>query len=211
VNYLIELPFGKGKRYLNQGGLVDKLVGGWQVSGVQRYRQGPLLVPFISGGARDFLDLIGFAGNLRPNVTGQRFYIDQPVNATTYRLINPAAFSRPPTYSASPAFLLADGTVNPAYRAYYADPLGFFGNAAPTYASLRAQSFFAEDFNILKRINTSETTTLELRMDFFNAFNRGRFLLPAMDFNNPAIFGVTGRGTDPEQPRRIQLGARFIF
>jgi hypothetical protein len=211
VNYLIELPFGKGKRYLNQGGLVNQLVGGWQVSGVQRYRQGPLLVPFIAGGARDFLDLIGFNGNLRPNITGQPFYIDQPVDPVNNRVINPAAFSRPPTYAASPAFLLGDGSVNPAYRAYYADPLVFFGNAAPTYSSLRGPSFFAEDFNILKRIKTSETTTVELRMDFFNAFNRGRFLLPAMDFDNGAIFGVSGRGTDPEQPRRIQLGARFIF
>jgi hypothetical protein len=89
--------------------------------------------------------------------------------------------------------------------------LRFFGNAAPTYSDLRAQAFFAEDFNILKKTRLSETTTLEFRVDFFNAFNRGRFTLPNMDFNNVAIFGISSRGNDPEQPRRIQLGARFIF
>jgi hypothetical protein len=211
VNFLLELPFGKGKRYLNQSGFVNQVVGGWQVSAVQRYRQGPMLVPFIAGGARDFLDLIGFGGNLRPNVTGQAFDLNQPIDPVTVRMINPAAFSRPPTFGAAPPFLLGNGTVNPAYAAYYANPNIFFGNAAPTYTNLRAPSFYGEDFNILKRIGTSETTTLELRVDFFNAFNRGRFLLPFMDFNNPSLFGTSGRGTDIEQPRRIQLGARFIF
>ncbi len=69
VNYLVELPFGKGKRLLNRGGFADRIFGGWQVSGVQRYRNGPLLVPFIAGSARDFLDLVGFGGNLRVNAS----------------------------------------------------------------------------------------------------------------------------------------------
>lgn len=210
VNYLAELPFGKGKRYLNRPGFVDRVVGGWQISAVQRYRSGPMLVPFIAGGARDFLDLVGFLGNLRPNLTGQPFYTDNPAAGINYLYLNPAAFSRPPEYNAAPAFLVGNA-VNPAYAAYYSDPLRFFGNAAPTYSSLRAQPFLAEDFNILKKTRLSETTTLELRVDFFNAFNRGRFTLPNLDFNNVAIFGISSRGNDPEQPRRIQLGARFIF
>jgi hypothetical protein len=211
INYLAELPFGEGKRYLNRKGFVDRLVGGWQVSAVQRYRSGPLLVPFIAGGARDFLDLVGFTGNLRPNLTGQPFYTGNSATGINYLYLNPAAFSRPPEYNAAPGFLLGNGTVNPAYAAYYADPLRFFGNAAPTYSDLRAQAFYAEDFNILKKTRLSETTTLEFRVDFFNAFNRGRFTLPNLDFNNVAIFGISSRGNDPEQPRRIQLGARFIF
>jgi hypothetical protein len=211
VNFLAELPFGKGKRYLNRGGFVDRVVGGWQVSSVQRYRSGPMLVPFIAGGARDFLDLVGFTGNLRPNITGQSFYTDNSATGINYLYLNPAAFSRPPAFNGAPAFLLGNGTVNPAYAAYYSDPLRFFGNAAPTYSSLRGQAFFAEDFNILKKTRLSETTTLEFRVDFFNAFNRGRFTLPEVDFNNGAIFGISSRSNDPEQPRRIQLGARFIF
>ena len=211
VNYLAELPFGKGKRYLNQGGFVDRIVGGWQISAVQRYRSGPLLVPFIAGGARDFLDLVGFTGNLRPNVTGQSFYTNNSATGINYLYLNPAAFSRPPEYNAAPAFLLGNGTVNPAYAAYYANPSRFFGNAAPAYSDLRGQAFYAEDFNILKKTRLTEKTTLEFRVDFFNAFNRGRFTLPNVDFNNLAIFGISSRANDPEQPRRIQLGARFIF
>ncbi len=208
INYLIELPFGKGRRFLNQGGAVDRLVGGWQVSAVQRYRQGPLLVPFISGGSRDFLDLIGFGGNLRPNITGEPFYTDDPATGIRYQYLNPDAFSRPPDYGGG---FTAGDIGSAAYRAFYSDPTRFFGTAAPTYSSLRGQPFYAEDFNILKKTRITETTAIEFRVDFFNAFNRGRFLLPAVDLNNLAIFGQSSRFNDPEQPRRIQVGLRFLF
>ena len=179
-----------------------------------RYRNGPLLVPFIAGGARDFLDLIGFGGNLRPNITGQSFYTDIPAGGLRYSYINPAAFSRPPSFSTN---LGVADIGSAAYTAYYADPHRFFGNAAPTYSDLRAQPFYTEDFNVLKKTRLTESTTLELRVDFINAFNRGRFVLPEMNldnaFNPNAIsgFGVSTRAGDFYQPRHIQLGARILF
>ena len=175
VNFLAELPFGKGKHYLNEGGALDRIVGGWQVSGVVRYRNGPMLVPFIAGAARDFLDLVGFNGNLRPNITGQPFLTDIPAGGLRYQYLNRAAFSAPPAYQNSD-FAPAD-IGSAAYNAYYANPLRFFGNAAPTYSDLRAQPFYTEDFNILKKTRITETTTFEIRVDFINAFNRGRFQL----------------------------------
>ncbi|HYG80230.1 MAG TPA: TonB-dependent receptor, partial [Pyrinomonadaceae bacterium] len=84
-HYIIELPFGKGKAFLNQGGVVDRLVGGWQITGIHRYRSGPALVPFIAGGRRDFLTLVGFGGNLRPNFTGQDFYANNPATGVRYQ------------------------------------------------------------------------------------------------------------------------------
>lgn len=215
VNFLAELPFGKGKRFLNQGGFVDRIVGGWQVSSVQRYRSGPLLVPFIAGQSRDFLDLVGFGGNLRPNITGQSFYTNVPAGGTEYQYLNPAAFSRPPLYTPTDQngnTLFGVGDIgSAAYTAYYSNPLRFFGNSAPTYSNLRGQPFFTEDFNVLKKTRLTETTTFEVRVDFINAFNRGRFILPNIDLNNLAIFGISSRGGDFYQPRHIQLGARIIF
>jgi hypothetical protein len=214
INFLAELPFGKGRRYLNKGGFIDRIVGGWQISGVQRYRNGPLLIPFISGPTRDFLDLVGFGGNLRPNITGQPFYTDIPAGGLGYSYLNPAAFSRPPDYIST----FEDADIgSPAYVAFYSNPNRFFGTAAPTYSDLRGQNFYTEDFNILKKTRLTETTTFEIRVDFFNAFNRGRFNLPVMDLNipfNPAVvggFGVSNRGGDFYQPRHIQIGGRFLF
>jgi hypothetical protein len=217
LNFLAELPFGKGKRYFNSGGFSDRIFGGWQVSGVLRYRNGPLLVPFIAGQARDFLDLVGFGGNLRPNITGQDFYTHTPAGGTQYQYLNPGAFSTPTPYqfaqgTGNPLFTPADiGT--PAYAAYYANPNRFFGNAAPTYSDLRGQNFYTEDFNILKKTRITETTWFEIRVDFFNAFNRGRFLLPNVnfDFAGNRQIGISTRAGDFNQPRHIQLGGRFIF
>lgn len=40
-NVMFELPFGRGKAFLgNAGGLMDALVGGWQLTGIFRYRSG---------------------------------------------------------------------------------------------------------------------------------------------------------------------------
>jgi hypothetical protein len=112
----------------------------------------------------------------------------------------------------NPLFQTAD-IGSPAYAAYYGNPQRFFGNAAPTYSDLRAQPFYTEDFNILKKTRITETTWFEIRVDFFNAFNRGRFLLPDVnfDFAGNRTIGVSTRGGDFYQPRHIQLGGRFIF
>ncbi|HEX8144625.1 MAG TPA: TonB-dependent receptor [Pyrinomonadaceae bacterium] len=217
INYIFELPFGRGKRFLNRGGALDRLVGGFQVSGIMRYRSGPALVPRLEGSGREFLDLFGVPGQLRPNLTGQPFYTGDPATGQFYQYLNPAAFAAPPRYQDAPAFALepVPGTrvLNPAYAAFYSNPLRFFGTAPPTLNELRGQPFYTEDLSLLKKTHLSETVFIELRAEFFNLFNRGRFALPDVniDPNNFRNLGVSGRIGDLNQPRRIQIGARLIF
>ncbi len=214
VNYIVELPFGKGKRYLNKGRLLDRLAGGFQISAIQRYRSGTPLTPTVLGGQRDFLDLVGIGGNLRPNLTGQPFFLDQAARdasyiasgGVNYRALNIGAFARPKSFTGTSA------TIGSAeYRAYYADPLAFLGSAAPTFDNLRALPFYGEDLSVLKKTRISERMSLEIRAEFFNVFNRGRFAAPDTNLDNPGNFGIQARFSDIFQPRRIQLGARFIF
>jgi hypothetical protein len=132
-----------------------------------------------------------------------------------YAYLNPAAFSRPQDFeplsaNGNPLFGAAD-VGSAAYAAYYANPLRFFGNAAPSYSDLRGRPFFNEDFSIAKKTRLNERITVELRADIFNAFNRGRFLLPDMNFDNPFTFGISGRAPNSFQPRAIQIVGRLIF
>jgi len=210
VNFLLELPFGKDKPFLSQGGWVDRLVGGWQLSGIARYRSGNALAPFVAGGQRDFLTLVGYGGNLRPNVVTTDFYGDQPAGGVDYRFLNQFAFVRPPDFRNAPAFSLNGTSVNPAYVEYYSDPNRFFGDAAPTYNGLRSQPFYTEDLSIIKKTRITETTYLEIRGEFFNLFNRGRFAFPNLNVDDPN-FGISSRFGDIFQPRRVQVGARFVF
>jgi hypothetical protein len=40
VSYLYQFPFGKGRRFLNQNGVLNEIIGGWEVGGIQRYESG---------------------------------------------------------------------------------------------------------------------------------------------------------------------------
>ena len=99
---------------------------------------------------------------------------------------------------------------SPEYAAFYADPLRFFGNSAPTYGGLRATPFFTEDLSIMKKTRVTETTYVEIRVEVFNLFNRGRYGLPNMNLDD-GNFGISARNADIFQPRRIQVGGRFVF
>ncbi|MFL6335877.1 MAG: carboxypeptidase regulatory-like domain-containing protein [Pyrinomonadaceae bacterium] len=209
-NYILEMPFGKGKRFLNQGGIVDRLVGGFQVTGIHRYRSGQGLVPFIAGGQREFLQRVGYLGNLRPNVVSNNFYTGNTGGGVDLLFLNRAAFARPVDYRNAPAELLANGSINPAYAAFYSNPNLFFGNAAPSYGSLRAEPFMTEDLSIMKKTKLTETTFFELRFEFFNLLNRGRYGIPNLNIDD-VNFGLVTRNADIFQPRRVQVGGRFVF
>ncbi|HEX8638966.1 MAG TPA: TonB-dependent receptor, partial [Pyrinomonadaceae bacterium] len=185
TNFLAEIPFGKGKRFLDKGGLINALVGGFQVSGIFRIQQGTPLV-FSLEADDNFLELFGVYGRLRPNLTGQpialetRTAVPGNVNGVTpgrFFVVNPAAFTAPPRFNGAPAFLV-NGAINPAYTAYYADPTRFFGNAPLVNTDLRSDRFFTADMSILKKTRFTESIFLEIGAEFFNVFNQVLYLPP---------------------------------
>ncbi|HEV2828174.1 MAG TPA: TonB-dependent receptor [Pyrinomonadaceae bacterium] len=73
---IIDLPFGKGQRYLNGGGAADKLFSGWQFNIIQTARSG---FPFT---------VVCNCGLVRPTQISDPF-----ANAPPGRYLNAAAFS----------------------------------------------------------------------------------------------------------------------
>jgi hypothetical protein len=61
-----ELPIGKGKNFLNQGGVVDKIVGGWHIGGILTFRSGFPFSPAIGFDPSN----TGTQGLLRSNQIG---------------------------------------------------------------------------------------------------------------------------------------------
>jgi hypothetical protein len=234
TNFLVELPFGKGKWLLDRGGIVDKLVGGWQVSGIFRVQQGLPLVFSLDPGNDSFLELAGIFGRLRPNLTSQEIIAATrtPVPDPTgpggvipgrFYVLNPAAFAAPPSYNAAPAFVL-NGAVNPAYRAYYADPTRFFGTAPLVNENVRADMFWTQDMSLLKKTRITETVSFEIGAEFFNVFNNVLYLPPdtflgraeggfANGINPNFNFGAEGYTPRLNEAgnRVIQLRLRLIF
>ena len=63
ANAIYELPFGQGKAYLNNGTLLNQLVGGWKVATIASFHSGPWLT---LGSSQN----LGIFVNALPDVTG---------------------------------------------------------------------------------------------------------------------------------------------
>jgi outer membrane receptor protein involved in Fe transport len=82
-----ELPAGKGKRWLNNGGFASKVLGNWQVNWNGRARSGAPFTPFVGGDPAN----IGVSNRTRPDLVGDPT-LDNP---TIERWFNVQAFAVP--------------------------------------------------------------------------------------------------------------------
>ena len=90
ADYLIELPWGKGRRWLDNNGVMSQLVGGWSWSGNVTAQSGS---PFTARVVGNFLDVSrGVNGTLRADYNGEPIPITDP---TVLRFFNTGAFTVP--------------------------------------------------------------------------------------------------------------------
>jgi hypothetical protein len=183
---IYQLPFGRGRKYLNGGGVAEKFLGGWDLSGIGTARTGLPLTITISRSASALPD-----GNStspqRPNIV-PGVSLMPPGGQTPQDWINPAAFSIP-----------ANGT---------------WGNAGRNL--IRGPGIWQIDTAVIKHNRLTETVGLDFRAEAFNLFNRSQFGLPNTNLSAAGSFGqitqpinagATGTGT----PRQFQLMLRLIF
>src|ERR1700730_11114025 len=181
--WVYQLPFGKGKWIGgNSPGLVNKVIGNWQISATQTYQSGrPLSIITDNGVLNGFL----FNYNKFPNKVG---------SGLTGTFKDPAKDS----------YLNQSGWADPG-------PLAF-GNAPRNDSSVRGFKYFNEDFSIYKDTYFGERRYVRFQADGGNIFNRtffcpvDTFWLPN---NGNKNFGHTG--SQCNIPRRFQLGLQVFF
>lgn len=192
LTWIYDLPFGPQGHWLRNG-IASKILGGWTMSAIHRYRSGAPLT--IGGGGEDTTAMwnFGMRGDvLLPRdkqVLNTSLSTVDPDNGTA--VLNPAAFGNPPLTS-----------LNVPVR---------WGNAPRHQPDLRGFMARSEDFSLIKRtaLGFREGANFELRMDVVNLFNRVQFNDPNTNTNDPSTFGRTyGKGGGP---RTIQLGLRITF
>jgi Carboxypeptidase regulatory-like domain/TonB dependent receptor-like, beta-barrel len=91
VNWVYELPFGAGRKYLQDAGAIQHVLGGWQFSGLLQARTGRPLTISVTRSTADLLD--GNNNAQRPDVVPGVSPI--PVNQTPDQWLNVAAFAVP--------------------------------------------------------------------------------------------------------------------
>ena len=89
--FTYELPFGKGKQFLNTNTLVNYIAGGWSINGVLSYQTGFPLQIYQNNANSGY----GY-GAQRPNATGVTPGTSGSVQERLGNYINPAAFSAAP-------------------------------------------------------------------------------------------------------------------
>ena len=91
-NLVYQLPAGKGRRFLNHGGIADAFLGGWEVGSIFQRQSGQPLTVAISG---DPLN-IGTSGNARAQYLGGSIKLNNP---TLNKYFNTAVFAAPTPYT----------------------------------------------------------------------------------------------------------------
>jgi Carboxypeptidase regulatory-like domain/TonB dependent receptor len=186
LSAVYQLPFGKGKPYVNNPGLAASILGNWELSAIGMAQSGLPVNITIDRANATVPGLFAISGFERPDyVPGVSL---TPANGSTPNgWINKAAFSTPASQT--------------------------FGNLGRN--AFRAPGISQLDLGLSKYVSITEQMSFRFRADVFNVFNRAQFGAPNADLSN-SNFGVitttisnyaTGRGT----PREFQLSAKFIF
>jgi hypothetical protein len=187
ISYVLDLPFGQGRKYLaNIGGGWNDILGGWGIDGVTTFQRGFPLV-FANGQAND---VTLFGAGSRPNVSSGCH--KSSAGSGPSRLgawFNPDCFSAP-----------ADFT---------------FGNQSRVDPTLRSDGVNNFDFALFKKLTLGRdaNTGIEFRVELFNLFNRTQFAPPntICCATNNANFGVVTSTAQGTNPRLIQFALKFLF
>jgi trimeric autotransporter adhesin len=90
ADYSIELPWGRGRRWLDAAGWKTAIFGGWSWTGNVTAQSGGPFTPRVTGSFRDVAT--GVNGTLRADYNGQPVAVSDP---TVQRFFNTAAFGIP--------------------------------------------------------------------------------------------------------------------
>ena len=168
-SYMINLPFGRGRRYLDRGGFLSAVFGGWQMTGILSLQTGQYYDLTIANATAQ-LGTNG-VGAWRPNVVGDH----KLANPTPNRWLNPDAFEIP-----------RDGAGNP-----------MFGNLGRN--SLQEDGIFNWDVGLMKNFQLTERVRLQFRWEAFNITNHPSYGTPNTNLSSPDVGKITSTLGLPRQ------------
>jgi len=206
ASFFYELPVGHGKRYMNSGGVTDRVLGGWSVSGILSYHSGTPTE--VYGNCQNTAGDVLFGG-CNTTGAGARVNIVPGVPQTNKSNFSPTTmpFWNPAAFTAAAPFT--------------------FGNEPRSLPLARSFGGRNEDFTLGKKTRLfGEKATIDFRASFFNMFNRHIYSTPSNVFGPslqtpfvpagaPGCSGPLACGfgaiTDSSGPRTIQFGLKIQY
>src|SRR6266704_2973616 len=191
---IVELPFGPGKRWLNNG-VGSQVLGGWRTSAIYTISSGS---PFgITDNSYGFCNGAGVLSD-RPMVIGNPL---------------PTGFLQTPNHWFDKSAFDFSGTCPAAGLVDLTGPFDVhkaFGNAPRYFSNIRNPGVNNFDFSLQKdfKIPTGEQTRLTFSADFFNLPNHPEFAEPNAD---PTVSNFGQISRTALSSRTIQLGLHLYF
>jgi len=203
-----ELPFGKGKQYMNDAsGAKNAVIGGWAIVWAATMQGGqPFKIdcPSATAAGSSCYAFVLPGKNPRTSI-----HINPDGNPA---MLNAAAF-------AQPCEVGSPGT--PVGCVVETTPAGILGGNQPS--QIAGPAFYRWDLSLFKNFQLTERMRLEFRSEFFNILNHPNFNYPGFggngvnavsgstNFNN-STFGEIGSTRDnPLDPREIQFALKLYF
>jgi hypothetical protein len=213
-SYVYQLPFGKGKAFLNGSRGLDKVVGGWQLEGILTVMTG---TPFTVTYSSTYLNL-SQGGTNTPLEVDPSVSILHGINTTSNggsAWFNPAAFAPPPCQSATPSASCPTGAADQVAGA--AQQVGNVGRN-----SMIGPGFFNLNFALSKTTQFTERVGMQLRLETVNTTNTPQFANPngscctANNANFGFVTGTVSSGSGSVNsgtggPRSVQLAVKVTF
>lgn len=155
-----ELPFGKGQRFLNKSGLLDRIVGGWTIGGRETIGSGN---PFLLNGGRNTVNNLTQSG-----VTFNGRYTAEQLQSALSTVAG--GFSSTALMSNVGTLRLSTGSADPTRYAPASTPGQFAG-----FVYLRTTPLYLFDMSINKEIPITERVRFTMRLVALNFLNHPFF------------------------------------
>ena len=203
--FVYDLPFGHNKRFLNRGGALDRVVGGFQISPIYRWSRG---IPFY---IRDNGTCMAYVGGCIPGqIPGVNPFLQDPNHFNPFKGCTPDQGACAPLLNVN-AFEPYSSFATPGYSGY-----------GRRISNLRGPNFKDLDFSLTKNTKITERVTFKISANFFNALNAHFFINDeSQNFGGDTSFNtdITPNPSAPfgtwngvvSQPRTIQVAGRIEF
>jgi hypothetical protein len=215
VNYLYDLPFGRGRRWSGNA-FTNAVFGGWAISGILNYQSGS---PFSILSGWGTLNRGGVRSTASNTASVHGVTWDQLKEVTGKVFMTGGG-----PYFVSPSVIDTAGRgASPAGTAPFAGQI-FFNPEAGTVGNLQRRMFygpwqFAWDASVQKQFRFLERHSITLHADAFNVLNTPTFYVPPStngDYGTVTPFTINnttfGRITSMNYAqRRMQFGLYYRF
>jgi hypothetical protein len=186
ATFLYELPFGRNRTFLSSAnGLVDRVVGGWQLSGVMLFQTGSfltILAPGVDPAGNNFVNDVG-AGRA-DTVAGTSMI---PTNQGIAAWLNAAAWVKPANNIGRPGDSMVGAATGPGTQAI--------------------------SLSLFKSFRMKEGIHLQIGTAASNLFNHPNYLNPSnLSLGTSGFSSLTNvQSQESGGPRSLQVTGRITF